>query len=258
MVVEVACGAGGASSQPAQPTVRPLQVPTDGDALTVAESKAPTADRDAIAAPANPAACRRLIASADANTNQSELGGYFFSYVDRSGSKIWPVSGSDGGVFQMSEGGAEGTSHAARIIGQIGVGEVRYAGMGVNFVDPKGAFDASPYYAIAFYARRGPNGHEQARLVVPDSQTDPDGHACRECFNDFGADLALGTDWHHYIIPFASMRQQPQWGDPRPSYIDKSAIFSLQIRVSQPGATFDIWLDQIEFLACEREAPPPL
>jgi endoglucanase len=160
------------------------------------------------------------------------------------------MSGSEGGIFGMSEGGANGTSYAARIVGELASAHVVYAGMGVNLVDPKGPFDASAYAGIAFYARRGEGAAEKIRVSVPDLKSDPDGRICSECFNDFGMELRLTPQWQRYVLPFASMTQQPGWGSPRPSQIDQAAIFSVQFRPIEAGAPFDIWIDQLEFFGC--------
>ena len=70
--------------------------------------------------------------------------------------------------------------------------------MGMNFIDPKGQYDASKYAGIPFWAKKGPDSTGKVRLKVPDVNTDPDGGVCTECFNDFGADIVLTNDWKLY------------------------------------------------------------
>ena len=248
----VACGGDGAAARRAQPPVRGDTIFQDGG-FTIRDdapsTSPPTSD---------PAGCRRTIATADTASNRSELGGYFYSFVDREGTRIWPVAGSDGGVFEMSPGGAEATRGAARIFGRLGTTGVNYAGMAVNLKDPKAPFDATAYDAIGFYARRGPHGVAHVRFGVPDANTDPDAKVCNECFNDFGLDVQLSESWQRYVLPFAAMRQEAGWGSPRPSQIDKARLFSVQFKVLEREAEFDIWVDQLEFLRCQagRAAPP--
>jgi hypothetical protein len=178
-------------------------------------------------------------------------GGYWYSFLDakdHGGSEIWPTAGVLGGTFEMSDGGAVGTAHQARMKGKVGAGDVVYAGMGLNFVDPKGAYDASRYGGIAFWAKKNPGSTDHVRLKVPDAQTDPDGKQCKQCFNDHGMELELYDDWTFYTVPFKSMRQE-DWG-PKDSGIDASKIYGIQFQVSEKGAPFDISVDEIKFTGC--------
>ncbi|MBV9950250.1 MAG: hypothetical protein JOZ69_25640, partial [Myxococcales bacterium] len=88
------------------------------------------------------------------------------------------------------------------------------------------------------------------RLKVPDVATDPDGKVCTECFNDFGSDLTLSTEWKQYVIPFSDMSQMEGWGAPHPKGIDKSKIYGMQWQVNSPGADYDIWVDDVQFTGC--------
>jgi endoglucanase len=78
--------------------------------------------------------------------------------------------------------------------------------------------------------------------------TDPDGAVCTECFNDFGGDLNLTTDWKKYIFPFKKMTQEPDWGAPRKPHIVPSTIYGVQFQVKVPNASYDIWVDDLQFL----------
>jgi endoglucanase len=179
-------------------------------------------------------------------------GGYWYTFLDtkdNGGSEIWPTSGALGGTFEMSEGGANGTRHHARMRGSIGGADVVYAGMGLNFVDPKGAYDASRYGGIAFWAKKNPGSTPNVRVKVPDAQTDPDGKLCRQCFNDHGYSLTLSEQWTLYTIPFAEMRQE-DWG-PKDGGIDPRRLYGIQFQVSEKGAPFDISVDEIHFTGCE-------
>jgi endoglucanase len=178
-------------------------------------------------------------------------GGYWYTFLDtkdNGGSTIWPLSGALGGTFEMSEGGAEGSLHHARMKGTVGQGEVAYAGMGLNFLDPKGAYDASRYGGIAFWAKKNPGSTDKVRLKVPDVQTDPDGKQCKQCFNDHGLDLPLFDQWTLYTVPFRIMKQE-DWG-PKDNGIDASGLYGIQFQVKEKGATYDISVDQIHFTGC--------
>ena len=192
-----------------------------------------------------------LIDDAEDNNNQIALNkgraGYWYTFGDKVGSTVTPAAG---GTFAMSKGGASGSALAAHASGKIGGGQVVYAGMGFNFIDPKGAYNASAYKGISFWAKVGPGSATGVRLKVPDADTDPDGKVCTECFNDFGADLELTTAWTKYTVPFSTMTQLAGWGAPHPGALNPAKLFGVQWQVNSPGATYDIWVDEIAFTGC--------
>ena len=194
-----------------------------------------------------------LISDGENNSNQiadiQGRGGYWYTFVDDAGSTVVPEAGKNGGTFQMSPGGAGGSQFAAHMSGTVGGGDKVYVGMGLNFVDPKGTYDASKYKGITFKIKKGPGGTPNVRLKVPDTQTDPEGKKCTECFNDFGLDIVLTDDWQEYTIPFTSLKQLKGWGS-RFDGIEPKALYGLQWQVNTPGATFDVWVDDIAFTGC--------
>jgi endoglucanase len=179
-------------------------------------------------------------------------GGYIYAFVDDVGSTVTPTAGRLGGTFSQTEGGANGSLYAAHVEGSIAQGTVVFAGVGLNFLDPKAPYDASDYDGIAFFARRAKGSASTVRLKVPDVSTDPDAKVCTECFNDFGADLEIAETWQQYTIPFDRMAQTPGWGAPRPGSIDRSKLFGVQWQVATPGAAFDLWIDDVVFYGCKR------
>jgi endoglucanase len=194
------------------------------------------------------------ISDGENNSNQiadiQGRGGYWYTFVDDAGSTIVPEAGKNGGTFAMTPGGANGTQFAAHMTGSIGGGGTIYGGMGLNFVDPKGQYDASKFKGITFWAKKGPGSTGNVRLKVPDVSTDPDGKLCKECFNDFGLDLQLTEEWTQYTIPFTSMKMMKDWGSPRADGIDPKTLYGMQWQVNEPGAKFDVWIDEIAFTGC--------
>jgi endoglucanase len=193
-----------------------------------------------------------LIDDAEDNNNQLSLdkgrNGYWYTFVDKLGSSITPPIQS---TFIISPGGAGGSAHAARMMGKIAsAGQPLFAGMGFSFLDPKAPYDATAYTGVAFYAKSGPGAVASVRLKVPDSDTDPEGKTCTECFNDFGADLTLTDQWKKYTVPFATMKQMEGWGAPRPPSINKAKVLGVQWQVSTPGASYDVWVDNVQFTGC--------
>jgi endoglucanase len=195
-----------------------------------------------------------IISDGESNSNQVNTikgrGGYWYTFVDDKGSTITPTAGSQGGTFTMAPGGANGSKYAAHMTGQIGGADIVYAGMALNFVDPKGTYDATAYKGISFWAKKGPGSTGNVRLKVPDSNTDPDGKVCTACFNDFGKDLQLTEAWTQYVIPYVAMSQIKGWGAPHTAGIDSSQVYGIQFQVNEKGAPFDIWVDDIQFTGC--------
>lgn len=196
-----------------------------------------------------------MIDDGDDNDNQTLVvanrGGYWYTFSDMDGTEVWPTAGAKGGTFEMSPGGAENTPYAARFKGKVSLAESpTQGGMGMNFVDPKGPYDASQYGGISFWAKAGPGSATTMRLKIPDKNTDPDGGVCSECFNDFGMDISLSQEWQHYVVRFKDLAQLPGWGMPKKFGIDKSRIYGIQFQVDQKGKDFDIWVDQLRFTGC--------
>jgi endoglucanase len=173
------------------------------------------------------------------------------SVVDAEGSTIIPAAGAQGGVFQVAPGGANGSAYALRVTGSIAQASIVYAGMGMNFVDPKGPYDASKYKGISFWAKKSPGTTRHVRLKVPDKNTDPDGKVCSACFNDFGFDLKLADEWTQYVIPFDRMSQLPAWGSPHTGGIDSNELYAIQFQVNDKGQKYDVWVDEVAFTGCE-------
>lgn len=185
------------------------------------------------------------------NNNQNIVvdgrGGYWYTYVDKEGSTVWPEAGEQGGTFTPSEGGYN-SKYAANVKGKLGTAQVVFGALGMNWVDPKDVYDASKYEGITFFARRGASSTGKMRVKVPDANTDPEGGVCSECFNDFGVDLNLTEQWQRYVLPFRDMKQMEGWGAPRKPRITSSKIFGLQFQTQVQGADYDFWFDNIAFI----------
>jgi len=189
----------------------------------------------------------------DAEDNNNQVivqdgrSGYIYTYADPEGTTIDPAGG---GQFNMTPGGANGSQFALRMNGQLGSASVVYAAMGMNFVDPKGPYDASKYQGISFFAKKGPSSTSKLRIKIPDKNTDPDGGVCGACANDFGMQLTLTEEWQRFIVPFSALRQESGWGNPRPRALESEAVFAVQFQVNEKGRPFDVWLDDLAFTGC--------
>jgi hypothetical protein len=194
-----------------------------------------------------------LIDDAEDNNNQSVKvagrGGYWYTYGDKLGSTITPAAGS---TFAMSPGGANGSKYAANMKGKMADGDkpplYLSIGMGVNLAE-QGTYDASKYKGIAFWAKKGPGTSGKIRFIVPDINTDDHGKVCTDaCFNHFGADITLTDAWKQYTFAWSDLQQLSGWGSPTPPAITQSKLFGIQFKVNEPGAAYDVSVDDLEFL----------
>jgi endoglucanase len=124
-------------------------------------------------------------------------------------------------------------------------GKSVYVVLGFAFLNPKGNYDGSKYRGISFWAK----GPGKVRFQVPDVDTDPGGDKCSDCYNHFGVDLFLTDQWTRYTIPFERMAMQSGWGDPAPE-VNKKGLFGVQWQFNTPGADYDVWIDDIQFVGC--------
>jgi endoglucanase len=235
--------------------------PSPQTAAAATETNSPTAPQPAVAAAPAPGPtavpekeCPADFTVDDAEDNNNQVlvqggrKGYWYTFVDKAGTSISPPAGTK---FLMSPGGSRDSKYAARMLGKVsGNGDPLFAGMGFSFMDPKGAYDASAYTGVSFYGKIGAGSTKTVRLKVPDIDTDPAGKRCSECFNDFGADLTMDEHWKRYFVPFATMKQMEGWGSPTPPTVDKSKLYGLQWQVVAQGASYDVWIDDVQFTGC--------
>jgi endoglucanase len=177
---------------------------------------------------------------------QDGRNGYVYTY-NSEGSTVEPAGG---GVFSMTPGGANGSQYALHMSGQLANTSLVYAAMGMNFVNPKGPYDASKYQGISFFAKKGPGSVSKVRVKVSDKNTDPDGGVCGACSNDFGMVISLSEEWQKFIVPFGALRQESGWGNPRPRSVSPEAAFAIQFAVNEKGKAFDVWVDDLAFTGC--------
>ena len=174
-------------------------------------------------------------------------GGFLYTFVDELGSEVVPKSATLGGMFQASAGGAHGAC-GLNFKGQLVAGEVVFAGLGFDLTYPKQPYAASQFAGISFMARIAEGAATRIRVNLSDTNTDPDGTKCSECYNYFGREFDLTPEWQEYRLPFAELQQEPLWGEPRPDAIDTHGIYGLIFLMRDPGRAFDVWIDDIMFI----------
>lgn len=187
----------------------------------------------------------------DGNTQVNPAGGrdgYWYSEKDSQGSTLSPDP------FAPSEGGADGSAMAIHISGQTTTGnpaEAWGAGFGLRWVSQDGSsYDASRYAGLSFKARVDEKSTRRVRLKIGDINTHPDGHVCKNCYNHFGRDFAFSPKWREYTVLFSEARQEPGWGDPRPSAITPGQLYAMDFQIA-PGQAYDLWIDDVVLLDCK-------
>jgi hypothetical protein len=228
-------------------------------APTSAPVAAPVA---APAAPAAPAPLKRCangtVAAADGliedfedgnnqSVEQGGRGGYWFTAVDTAGSSIAPQ-----GEFKPSDGGANGSKLAGRVSGKTAPEPAAWgAGFGASFLRDNQLYDASRYAGVSFWAKVGGKSDKTFRLKISDVNTHPAGKVCSDgCWNHFGSELTLSTEWKEYTIAFADLKQEEHWGNPRPPSLTSNQLVSLDWTVPR-GQDFDLWIDDIKLVDCK-------
>jgi hypothetical protein len=182
----------------------------------------------------------------DGNTQVSQTGdrgGSWFTSHDPDGSTIDPTP------FGMSGGGAAGSQKALHVFGQTSSTAGAWGVLvGANFVS-EGVYDASKYAGVSFKAKAGKDATKTVRFKVADINTHADGGVCKNCWNHFGKDVQLTTEWQEVTVPFADLQQEPGWGDRYPS-LTPSKVMALNWSVG-PGRAYDLWIDDVQFFDCK-------
>ena len=218
----------------------------------VADPETPPRARQSDLKALNAGACTQSALVDDAEDGDNRVliadkrGGYWYTYADTIGTTISPS-----GSFKMTEGGAEGSKYSARMTGKVATGGIVYAGMGFLFTEPKTPYDVSCCKGVSFWAKKSGTGTGNVRAKLGDVNTTPEGGVCHDCYNDFGAELSFSDAWKKYELSFADLKQEYGWGEPHPS-LDTSRLYQVQWQVRDPGADFDISVDKIELMGCEK------
>lgn len=169
--------------------------------------------------------------------------GYWWTHHDPNGSTIQPEK------FAPEDGGANGQGKALHVHGSTASADGAYgSSVGLNFSN-SGLYDGSKYAGISFKAKVGPNSTKKVRFKIGDVNTHGQLGTCKNCWNHFGKDLELSTDWKEYRIMFADATQVPGWGDPRPKNVSPDKLASIDFSIDK-GANFDLWVDDVQLLTC--------
>jgi hypothetical protein len=184
----------------------------------------------------------------DADNQTAALGGrdgyWFTSKADNASIKTPP------GAFATAAGGPAGSKQMVHFSGKTEHKDQWGAVVGVGFLASGALYDASRYAGIGFKIK-GEKAGLNVRLKVPDEASLPEGGLCKaECWNSFGKELILTTDWQDVALQWSELTQQPDWGVPRPPQVNRAKLKNVEWALYS-GVEFDFTLDDVHFLECE-------
>lgn len=177
--------------------------------------------------------------------------GYWYTYLDSFGSTIMPAPDATG-VSPLKPGSTDchGGTSCIIISGKTAEADdaaeiYPYAGVGFDFSNAKKpcVYNASAYSGIKFWAR----GDVLITVKVNVSATADakGGGTCTTgCNNGHGLTKLLSSTWTEVDLPFATIKQDPNWGT-QVSF-DKASLLSVQVQVPSDGA-FNVALDDFTF-----------
>jgi hypothetical protein len=169
--------------------------------------------------------------------------GAWYLYNDGSSGDQWPVP-----VNMTPVTDREGASSYALRFGASG-----FTGWGSGIATPLADFspyDVSRFIGISFWARVEEGSKQGIRVNLPTLQTTPAGGACYgsgeyRCYDYFGTDLTLSTEWALYTVYFRDITQIG-WGYKPPDGFDAPSLQEINFF---PGEAHDVWIDDVVFLA---------
>lgn len=173
--------------------------------------------------------------------------GYWYSYrdeADASGMIDTPI---------VSDGGANDSLKAIKVAGKSAASATYGPGFGFGFYTVgTGAnaldcpYDASAYGGISFWIRG--TGVTTLRVVIPSESTlekTSGGTCATNCGDHFGKAVSVSNVWQKITLKWSELAQEG-WG--APATFTPSRVSGVLWSVA-PGATFELRVDDIEFIA---------
>lgn len=116
-------------------------------------------------------------------------------------------------------------------------------------------YDASPYTGIGFWIRGDDGaGNDSVRFSIstPPTTEVAAGGTCPDgdlgCYNHFGADILLTSEWTYYSFTWAELAQSASWGIKAPAgYEKQQKILAINFAPFDNTAGYDFWIDGVEF-----------
>lgn len=170
--------------------------------------------------------------------------GYWWKSQDEF-SQIGPAN------LRSQKGGNGAKGRALHVTGRTGTGAGAWGvNFGANF-STQGLYDASKFAGIRFFAKAGEGSVTSVRFKIGDVNTHPDQGVCKDCWNHFGKNIYLTSEWKEYKVMFWELKQAEYWGDPRPPAIVPDKLYNIDFTVGPGAEKFELWIDDLAFLTCE-------
>jgi hypothetical protein len=181
------------------------------------------------------------------------------------------LDGRDGGWYaynDLSAGGAQvlewievddGATDGTGVLHITGSGLAEYSGIGAGLRwtesgDEFCYYDASYYEGITFWAR----GNSPIRVAFQTPAVRPvaEGGTCAttSCYDAHGYNVSLSSVWTRYRIAFDAI-SQAGWGT-NVGPFHPEELFTIEFQFN-PGANYDIQIDDLAFYRDEMELPEP-
>jgi hypothetical protein len=177
--------------------------------------------------------------------------GHWYTFSDGSSTDLTPAVDFDPTLIP----GGRGTSrYAAHLVGSGFTDWGAGMGFNLNLTDlARKTYDVSSIDGIKFWLK----STSALWIGFPTPQTTPPnlGGMCKDpdCGNSFGFEITAPVpEWVEYEIPFSALRQRAggtaTW--------DQRSLIAIDFELP-PGATFDVWVDDIRFHRCGAAACLP-
>jgi hypothetical protein len=178
-------------------------------------------------------------------TNSGRAGAWNVSHDASPDGTMFPATSS---AFTMTDTGDTCRKKAVYTSGSL------FVEWGSNVWVSLGApYDASKYRGITFWARIDGGTSPTLRVSFPDKDTQPDGALCQAsapsgptaCFDHYGKQLSLTTEWTKYTVLFSEITQQ-RWGRQGTAF-DPTTLFEILFQIPAT-AKFGMWIDDVSFV----------
>lgn len=181
--------------------------------------------------------------------------GYWYTGGDLTKNAVLTPPGSAFAMTELSAGDRSDYAASVKAENFTDWGSV----IGFNFVEQSGPkpYDASAFCGVHFWGKAA--APVTLRLRVPDVSTHPAGGVCTDpgasgtaCYDHFGSAVAFGKVWAEYSFKFADLTQIGTGYHPADNKLRTDKLFALEWALpgGMPAKTYQIWVDDVEFLKC--------
>jgi hypothetical protein len=182
--------------------------------------------------------------------------GSWYTYAVPSAAELLPASTPFTAELhpEATPGPEPPNDYALRLfVRQVPVGAGNGAAGGVNFLEPKTAYDGSRYIGVAYWARASKS--VTVRVQVVTKGTDSDLGSCTDCSDHYFKEDTIGTSWAkfegYWFEGYADERNefaQDGWGDTVLLKPDELVAVQFFVPAAATNPQIELWLDNIAFI----------